>query len=300
MNQPSKKYATATAFRRALEERLKQHVQKGGGDLQRLRRQVAFDRFLCRLFLDDPAPWVLKGGYAMELRIGAARATKDIDLTLRDLRSLATARASASTPQRHADHACVLQALQEAASQDLGDFFRFEVGEPSMDLDGAPYGGARYPVAAHMDGRPFIKFHLDVGIGDVVLAPLEMIEGQSWLVFAGISGERFPTISKEQQFAEKLHAYTLPRENPNSRVKDLVDMVLLIKSGDMQTARIKETLVVTFERRATHPLPTELEDPPVAWEQTFAPMATACAITESLQEAVALVKVYYASLGAFL
>lgn len=60
MSLPPKKYATATAFRRALEERLKQRVQKDGGDIQRLRRQVAFDRFLCRLFLEDPAPWVLK------------------------------------------------------------------------------------------------------------------------------------------------------------------------------------------------------------------------------------------------
>ena len=38
-----------------------------------------------------------------------------------------------------------------------------------MDLDGAPYGGARYPVESIMGGRTFVKFHLDVGIGDVVL-----------------------------------------------------------------------------------------------------------------------------------
>ena len=31
-----------------------------------------------------PYPWVLKGGYAMELRTHAARTTKDIDLTLHD------------------------------------------------------------------------------------------------------------------------------------------------------------------------------------------------------------------------
>jgi hypothetical protein len=28
-------------------------------------------------------------------------------------------------------------------------------------------------------------------------------------------------IAREQQFAEKIHAYTLPRNTPNSRVKDL-------------------------------------------------------------------------------
>ena len=51
-------------------------------DLNRLRRQVAFDRLLARLFLEEPPPWVLKGGYALELRFKAARSTVDIDLTV--------------------------------------------------------------------------------------------------------------------------------------------------------------------------------------------------------------------------
>ena len=54
-------------------------------DVQRLRRQVAFDRLLARLFpkrSETKYPWILKGGYAMELRIRAARTTKDLDLTL--------------------------------------------------------------------------------------------------------------------------------------------------------------------------------------------------------------------------
>jgi hypothetical protein len=80
-----KRYATAAAFRRALEDRLQDIAGKEGVDLQRLRRQVAFDRLLARLFqAAEPhaPPWVLKGGYAMELRIKAARTTKDIDLTM--------------------------------------------------------------------------------------------------------------------------------------------------------------------------------------------------------------------------
>ena len=46
-------------------------ARETGTDLQRLRRQVAFDRFLARMFSKGPKatyPWVLKGGYAMELR----------------------------------------------------------------------------------------------------------------------------------------------------------------------------------------------------------------------------------------
>jgi Nucleotidyl transferase AbiEii toxin, Type IV TA system len=73
-------YATAGAFRRALEERLKRASDQI--DPNRLRRQVSFDRLLARLFREEPAPWVLKGGYALELRFKAARSTVDIDLTV--------------------------------------------------------------------------------------------------------------------------------------------------------------------------------------------------------------------------
>ena len=63
-----KRYATAAAFRRALADRLQDIAGKEGVDLQRLRREVAFDRLLARLFqVGQPhaLPWVLKGGYAM-------------------------------------------------------------------------------------------------------------------------------------------------------------------------------------------------------------------------------------------
>jgi hypothetical protein len=82
-----KLYKTAGAFRTALETRLQARAQVERTDLQRLRRQVAFDRFLARLFPKGPKgtyPWILTGGYAMELRIRSVRTTKDIDLTLHD------------------------------------------------------------------------------------------------------------------------------------------------------------------------------------------------------------------------
>ncbi len=81
-------YATAGAFRRALEERLKRASLTDQIDLNRLRRQVSFDRLLARLFREESAPWVLKGGYALELRFKAARSTVDIDLTVQRVRSI--------------------------------------------------------------------------------------------------------------------------------------------------------------------------------------------------------------------
>lgn len=76
------KFKTSTDFRKSLENRLKNLANPTDHDLQRLRRTVAFDRLLARLLDANDTPFVLKGGYAMELRFSNARATKDIDLIL--------------------------------------------------------------------------------------------------------------------------------------------------------------------------------------------------------------------------
>jgi len=123
--------------------------------------------------------------------------------------------------------------LQNAANVPLGDWFEYAIGATVMDLEAAPYGVARFPVEARMDDRIFARFHLDTDIGDVFIEPLETIACRDWLSFAGIETARVRMIAREQQFAEKVHAYTLPRQSTNSRVKDLVDLGLLAGSGKL-------------------------------------------------------------------
>ena len=115
----AKSYKTAGAFRTALENRLQTRAREEGTDLQRVRRQVAFDRFLARMFSKGPKaanPWVLKGGYAMELRLQSARTTKDLDLTLHDGTHL--------SKDAKARREQVRAMLQEAAAVRFDDYFR--------------------------------------------------------------------------------------------------------------------------------------------------------------------------------
>jgi hypothetical protein len=92
--------------------------------------------------------------------------------------------------------------LQAMAGVSFDDWFEYTIGPPVMDLTAAPYGGARYSVETRMDGRIFARFHLDAGVGDVVIQPFETVECRDWLSFAGIEKSRVSTISQEQQFAE--------------------------------------------------------------------------------------------------
>ena len=276
----AKKYATAGAFRRALEERLKATSMNEQTDLNRLRRQVSFDRLLARLFRDAAPPWFLKGGYALELRYNAARSTVDIDLTVQGIAI------AAGGDQNQ----IVREMLQHAADVSLGDWFEFTFGAPIMDLTAAPYGGARYPVEARMDERIFARFHLDAGIGDVVSPPIDTIVCRDWLGFAGIPTAQVQMIAREQQFAEKVHAYTLPRTGANSRVKDLVDLALLIKSGGLEKRRILDALHLTFERRGAHNLPVALVPPPEDWQIPFRTLAEECGLPTDVAAVFAMVQ----------
>ena len=102
---------------------------------------------------------------------------------------------------------------------------------------------------------------------------------RDWLGFAGIASSRVLMIAREQQLAEKIHAYTLPRNAVNSRVKDLVDLALLIGSSELDKRRILEALRLTFERRGTHDLPAGLIQPPADWQIPFRALAEECGLS---------------------
>jgi nucleotidyltransferase AbiEii toxin of type IV toxin-antitoxin system len=211
--------------------------------------------------------WVLKGGYALEMRFHKARSTKDLDLTVRT-RIDAVQVVGSSSPLR--------ERLQLAASVQLPDFFTFVVGEAMAELNQAPEGGARFPLDARLDGRTFARFHVDLGVGDEILEPLEEVVGEDWLGFAGIPAVSIPALSTEQHWAEKFHAYTRPREAANSRVRDLVDLALIIERRDLSSHRVRAAVDATFARRGTHPVPTDVPPPPADWEKPFAALAAEC------------------------
>jgi hypothetical protein len=291
MNEP-KQYKSAGAFRRALEARLLAQSLKEGVDIQRLRRKVAFDRLLARLFanVEKESPWVLKGGYAMELRIQSARTTKDIDLTLR------SGRVTASDADQQNKQ--LRELVQEFSSTSLPDYFQFLVGQAMLELGGAPEGGYRYPIEARMDGRLFTRFHLDIGIGDEILAPLEVINGADWLGFVGIAPPSFPVLSREQQWAEKFHAYTRPRAGrQNSRVKDLVDLLLLGEKAGMSKEKLRHAVEATFARRKTHPIPNSIEPPPAEWQNPFEALAEECQLQVDLTQAGQAVTEFWHSIS---
>mgnify|MGYP001584757961 CR=1 FL=1 len=280
-------YATAEAFRRALEDRLNRMAREQDLDLARLRRMVAFERLLARLFSQARPPWILKGGYAMEMRFRqTARATKDVDMSLPELQPMFGGEEVTGERLR--------AQLAQAESVDLSDWFSFRIGAPTAELDSRPYGGFRFPVTSMLGDREFTTFHIDVALGDAIVSDPDWIAGHDLLTFAGISPARIALIPKEQHFAEKIHAYTLRKDGSNSRVRDLADLVILIQQGLPESAKVMVAVRATFDRRKSHPLPLKLPAPPVEWAAPYQKIAADISLTPSnAPEAFALVETYW-------
>jgi hypothetical protein len=186
------KYKDAKSFRQSLEQRLLKMSISQNIDLLRLRRLVAFDRFLCRIFKEKSSPFVLKGGYALELIFRGSRSTKDIDLSM-------------YKPQGRSFKKNVIDTvLKKAAALNMADFFSFRVGMAKKEIKHAAYGGLRFPIEARVDARNFCSFQLDIGVGDYWTEEHKTVPGHGILKFAGIADKMFPVISVEQQFASSL------------------------------------------------------------------------------------------------
>lgn len=158
---------------------------------------------------------------------------------------------------------------------------------PHRQSDVDDIGGLRYRLHSLLDGRTFERFHIDIGIGDPLLAPVEYLETPGLLTFAGIAPTVVPCYPITQQIAEKYHAYTRPHvTGVSSRVKDLVDMLLLAEMGELESESLRQAIQATFDDLKTHELPRTVPMPTKDWALPFQKMANEVGLEiESLPKA---------------
>lgn len=251
------RYATPAAFRAALEARLNAAARAGGRPVGSARKLVAFTRLLTRLERTAPDRWVLKGGFALELRLpGQARATRDVDIDW-------TASLDEAT-----------NALVEAAALALDDYFEFDIQRVG-DADVGGAGGVRFHADAYVGGRLFEPLLIDVGVGSERFPPADELTAPDLLDFAEIEPARIRAIRLEQHIAEKLHAYTRRHagDQPSSRAKDLIDIILMSELADFDLKRLRDAILRVFEARATHDLPRSVPTPPREWARPYRALA---------------------------
>ena len=286
----SRSFSTPAAFKASLEARLKSVARQREMPLNTLRLKLVIERLLARLFAASDPPWLLKGGYAMELRYRPrARTTRDIDLTC-----------SSNEQTLDLRLAVIRERLQDAAEKDLSDYLSYRIEAPSSELTGAPLGGARFPCAAFLAGKTYGRFHIDLGFGDEPGVATETLVGDDFLAFADIPPPRVLAIGKPQQFAEKIHAYTFPwTDRVNMRTKDLVDLVLMIETGSVDPASVRDAVHAMFTKRTSHTVPASLPEPPKQWAKDFDAMAAEARLTtRDMEQAFAILHKFWGQMNS--
>jgi Nucleotidyl transferase AbiEii toxin, Type IV TA system len=172
----------------------------------------------------------------------------------------------------------VLAKLQQAGRKNLGDFMTFEIGpdadHPAIQNDGMQYEGLRFRAECKLAGKLYGQpFGVDVAFGDPILGAPEVVVAEDVLAFAGITPPTVRLYPIETHIAEKLHAYTMPRARPNSRVKDLPDLALLATAQPIVAKHLHAALEQTFLFRNTHALPAFVPSPTEAWRKPYESMA---------------------------
>jgi hypothetical protein len=247
------RYQTEAGFRRALEDRLRRIALETGRPLDRLRKEVALERFMARLAEVAPdGSWALKGGIALIARLwDRARAKRDLDATWR-------AQPEAIEP--------ILDAVTQHQSR---DGFRFEIGDARPLVAETEEGGVRYSVTAILAGRPFERIAVDVNFVPGDSRPIDRVRLRNLLGFAGIDAPEVPVVPIGQHLAEKVHAYCRIYAHASSRPHDILDMLLIAENLPLALSHeLADTCRSTFSLRNTA-WPPLLHAPPHAWDPVW-------------------------------
>jgi hypothetical protein len=267
-------YGSPAAFRRALTDKLRDKARSGRWTLPQLQRQIAYDRLLQRLYTVDQG-WVVKGAVALLTRDLGVRATVDIDIYREVEREVAEAD------------------LRDAAAQDIGDWFRFQVGAGRPIGNGAR--GVRLPVTASIGPAVWAECHVDlVGSDGRMTGEPDDVPPLARVVMPDVEQHGYRAYPLVDHIADKFAAI-LQRygdlQMPSTRFKDLVDLVAIVTEASVEADAVKVALTSEADRRGIM-LPETFDVPDRRlWELGYAAEARRSLLpaAHSLAEALAAV-----------
>jgi hypothetical protein len=148
-------------------------------------------------------------------------------------------------------------------------------------------GSQRWIARADVAGREFARVAIDVGFELPPVVPPETVMASRLLEFAGVEPVAIAALAIEQHLAEKLHAYTrtYAGNRPSSRVKDLVDVVVIMRTTVIDGDRLMAAVRAIFERRGTHAVPAALPAPPSEWVRPWAALVEHLPADDELKSA---------------
>lgn len=273
MSERKSSYSSPMAFRRALTDKLKGVAETSQWNLSQLQRQMAYDRFLERLYLIDDG-WVVKGATALLAREIGVRATIDVDVYR-------------AVEREHAEND-----LRRAADLDIGDWFRFDIGPARAISDGA--AGVRFPVTAYVGATEWTQFHVDlVGSNVRMTGEPDDAPALARVMMPDVAQRGYRVYPLVDHVADKVAAIIERHgDRPSTRFKDLVDLVAIVTEVSVD-ADIQRVAMQTEAERRGIVLPARFDVPDYAlWETGYRSEAqrSLLPLAQTLDEALTIVR----------
>lgn len=229
-------YADAPPSVRSLEQRIR---NLEGSDGLALRRRVAMALVVVGQMLPEGA---IKGGSAMALRYGRrTRFTQDLDAAR--VQPLSRFRSE----------------FEDSLAAGWSGFTGRLIERAAPRPPSVPTAYVMQPFDVKLDylGRPWctVKFelgHNEIGDADEPEYYLARDLTELFTVVGLDAPEPVPVMRADHQVAQKLHAVS---EVGSERARDIVDLQLLDRGGDLDLPQVKATCMRLFEYRRQQPWP---------------------------------------------
>jgi len=273
-------YATAAGTEAAIKDAAKKAaVADPSLDTNERIRLEYFNRFLSRIFSGgDASEWVLKGGTGVLARVPSGRATRDVDLY-------------------HQGYTLdkALADLRRLAAIDLGDHFVFRYISHEKSIGGAeqPYTEG-YAVAFEIfvGGQSRYVLNVDLSIGAEATAEVSTVEPGNALPLPKLVTHWYRLYPVVDQIADKVCATMIEyNDRSSSREKDLVDLVVLATTQDIDGTALRVAIITESRRRQLEPF--NVFTVPATWGPRYAKLSKPvphCASYRTVDLAAALTK----------
>jgi predicted nucleotidyltransferase component of viral defense system len=232
------KSSTKSNLPASVRQRLLNLAKQRRADFQLILIQYGIERLLYRLSRSEYVDrFVLKGAMLFSVWSNESfRSTRDLDL-------LGWGDSSVPAARKAFD-----EIFRTAVEPDDIDFIADSIEGEEIRSD-QEYVGVCLRVEARLAGAR-IPIQIDIGFGDAVVPPPDMIDYPAML---DSPAPRLRAYPREAVVAEKFHAMVI-RGLANSRMKDFFDLWMLSSTFEFAGPRLSEAISATFERRNT-PLP---------------------------------------------
>lgn len=256
-------YQTPQGLWRAVTDR----ARATGRPIQEDQQWFLRERLFARVFAQPDQPWVLKGGTAMLARVSDARWSRDVDFM---------------TQQPDLERA--VRDLQHLTSAENEDLLSMKVIDTQRSL-GALQGrtkGTTLVLEVTAGRKQLANVKIDLVVGSLMTGDPEASTLRSRLGLAGLDDVPVRLYPVSDHIADKVIATESSYGgHPSSRIRDLVDLVILAKTQRVDGAALHQAIAGEREHQGL-PSSASTYDPPPSWQPAFAQIAARSALTRGM------------------